>query len=102
MDSSQSYNEFIQAVRDAEAGACRIRVSAGDVASTVPVGEQCLIDMDKDGRVLSIELLGPSAEMNAATRPYLAIDLPTATTNIFNYSKQDGVMIKDVSVNGTH
>lgn len=79
MENTKIFTEYIAVERDAEAMAARIRVSSGKISKTIPVSSQCLIDIDENQRILNIELLGPSAEMIAARRPSLAIDLTKAS-----------------------
>lgn len=103
MDTEQFSYEYVRVTHDKEARASRLRVGVGAVARTIPAGEQCLIDIDKEGRVLTVELLGPSAEMLAADRPSLALDLVTGTANYYGPAispriERSTIQIQNVSV----
>ena len=78
-------DQFIKITHDPIATASMIRLNDGQIARTIEVSDQCFVDLSADNKVLGIELLGPSTEINVAEFPDLAIDFKSHTS-IFRQS----------------
>ena len=61
---------------DQKADAMYIRLSAGEVAETKQLSEDVAVDLDQDGRLLGIEILGVSEKMTPDAIAHVTIRMP--------------------------